>query len=85
MGNLIAQADQLIMDVVRALEGDAEVEIVRCLLRLRDSLTRQESGQDLSREADVARAEVINVVNNFFHERLIALPAIKVYIEGLQD
>jgi hypothetical protein len=85
MKNLIAQADQLIMDVIKALEGDEEAEIVRRLLYLRDSLARQESGQGLSTEAEVARAEVINVVNNFFHERLVALPSIKVYIEGLQD
>jgi hypothetical protein len=85
MEHLVGQADQLIMDVVRALEGDAEAEIVRRLLRLRGSLTRQKSGQGLNVEAEVARAEVINVVNNFFHERLTALPSIQRYMEAFQE
>ncbi len=82
--NLLAQADHLILDVVKALEGEQEEEIVRSLLRLRDTLTRHEMGQDLSSEAESARAQVINIVNNFFHDRLVALPRIKEYIEGHQ-
>jgi len=84
MENLLAQADQLIMSVIKALEGDQETEIVRHLLRLRDSLTRQESGQELNPAAEAARAEVINVVNNFFYDRLTAVPSIKAYIDGYQ-
>jgi hypothetical protein len=83
MENVLAQADELIMDVIRVLEGDQEAEIVRYLLRLRDSLTRQEPGQELIPEAEAARAEVINIVNNFFHDKLAAMPAIKGYMDGL--
>ena len=61
-----------------------EMEIVRYLLRLRDSLTRQTSGRELMPEAEAARAEVINVVNNFFYEKLTALPSIRSYIEEMQ-
>ncbi len=82
--NLLAQTDHLILDVVKALEGEQEEEIVRSLLRLRDTLTRQAMGQELSTEAEAARAQVINIVNNFFHERLVALPTIKAYIEDHQ-
>ena len=78
--NMLAQADQLIMAVIRALEGDREAEIVRLLLRLRDSLTEHEAGQELNARAEAARAEVINVVNNFFYERLTAMPTIKDYM-----
>jgi hypothetical protein len=85
MDNLEEQADQLIVSVIKALEDDREVEIVRHLLRLRDALSDQQSGQELSPAAEAARAEVINIVNNFFHERLIALPSIKAYIEGFQS
>ena len=85
MENLLSQADQLIIDVIKALEGDQEAEIVRHLLRLRDILARQEGGQGSSVEVEAARAEVINVVNNFFRDRLIALPSIKIYIEALQE
>lgn len=83
--NMLSQADNLILAAVQTLEGGQETEIVRRLLRLRDSLTRQQSGQELTAEAEAARAEVINIVNNFFYERLTAVPAIKEYIEGIQS
>jgi hypothetical protein len=78
--NVLAQADNLVLAVIDALEGDQEVEIVRYLLRLRDSLTRQKSGEELTREAESARAEVINLVNNFFYEKLTAVPTIQAYM-----
>lgn len=78
------QADELILSVIGALEGDEETEIVRYLLRLRDSLTRQRSGEALIPEAEAARAEVINLVNNFFYEKLTALPSIEEYMEELR-
>jgi hypothetical protein len=84
LDDLLAQTDQLIMAIIKTLEGDREAEIVRLLLRLRDSLTRQESGQTLTAQAEAARAEVINVVNNFFHDRLVAVPTIKAYIDEIQ-
>ena len=80
---LLAQADQLIMSVIRVLEGDQEAEIVRLLLRLRDALSRQESGQALSGPAEAARAEVINLVNNFFYDKLTAMPTIKAYMDDI--
>ncbi len=85
MDHVLAHTDRLILDVVKALEGDQESEIVRHLLRLRDSLTRQQIGQELTTEAEIARAQVINIVNNFFHDRLIALPTIQSYIQAHQD
>lgn len=81
---LLTQADLLIMDVIKVLEGDQEAEIVRLLLRLRDALGKQESGQALSGPAEAARAEVINLVNNFFYEKLTAVPAIKAYMEDVR-
>ena len=81
---MLAQTDNLIIAVIEALEGDQEVEIVRLLLRLRDSLSDQETGKDLSPQADAARAEVINVVNNFFYEKLTSVPTIKDYMDGFE-
>jgi len=78
---LLGQADRLILAVIEALEGEQEVEIVRLLLRLRDTLSRQELHHQLSAEAEAARSEVINVVNNFFYERLTSVPTIKAYME----
>jgi len=83
MEQLVEQADQLILSVVRVLEGDQETEIVRLLLRLRDALSHQESGQGLSGPAEAARSEVINLVNNFFYDKLTAVPTIKAYMDGL--
>lgn len=80
---LLAQTDELIMTVVKVMEGEKEAEIVRQLLRLRDLLSRQEQGAALSPQAEAARAEVINIVNNFFHEKLTAVPAIQAYMEHL--
>ena len=78
------QADKLILDVIEALEGGEEVTVVRYLLRLRNGLEAQQSGQPMSREAEAARAEVINIVNNFFYEKLTGYPAIKEYIQGFE-
>jgi hypothetical protein len=80
--HLTQAADRLIMEVIKALEGDQEAEIVSHLLQLRDALSRPEAGHLLTGEAEAARAEVINIVNNFFYERLIGMPEIRVYIEG---
>jgi hypothetical protein len=79
-----AQADELLVSVIRALEGDEETTVVRLLMKLRRSLDHIETGQTLTTDAEAARAEVINIVNNFFYEKLTALPAIKVYIDEKQ-
>lgn len=80
---LLSQADKLILTVVDVLEGEKETEIVRILLRLRDSLSREQRGQELSPQAEAARAEIINLVNNFFYEKLTGVPQIKAYIDAL--
>lgn len=82
---LLSQADQLILAVIRVLEGNQEEEIVRLLLRLRDTLSRQDQAQGLSAAAEAARAEVINLVNNFFYDKLTAVPTIKEYMDGIQN
>jgi hypothetical protein len=80
---LVAAADRLIMDVIKSLEGEVESEIVSHLLKLRDALSRPEAGKVLTGEAEAARAEVINIVNNFYYTRLIGVPGIKEYMEGI--
>jgi hypothetical protein len=85
LDQLLSQADQLIISVIHVLEGDQEEEIVRLLLRFRDALSRQDYGQELSGPAEAARAEVINLVNNFFYDKLSAVPTIKAYMEGIQE
>jgi hypothetical protein len=82
---VLQQADELILSVTELLEGEQEVEIVRLLLRLRDILSREDAEDQLSPQAEAARAEVINVVNNFFYQKLIGVPTIKSYMEALAE
>lgn len=78
---VIAQTDELILAVARALEGEKEVEIVRYLLRLRDSVAAYGKRDATAAQVETARQEVINLVNNFFYEKLTAIPAIRAYME----
>ncbi len=82
--DLISATDRLIMAVINALEGDQEAEIVRHLLKLRDALQQPEAGNALTTEAEEARARVINIVNNFFYDRLTGMPGIKQYMDRFQ-
>jgi hypothetical protein len=84
MEQVISQADELIIMVVRALDGEQEVEVVRSLLRLRDAVTRQSQGEDREASIDASRQQVVNLVNNFFQERLSTVPEIKTYMDSLQ-
>ena len=85
LDHVLAQADDLIVSVIDALEGDQETEIVRLLLKLRDALTRQGSTEHLSTEAEAAREHVINIVNNFFYRNLTSIPSIKVYMDDFKN
>ena len=80
---LLDHMDQLIVNVVDVLEGGEEAEVVRLLLRLRDILSREETGHAFSPQAEAARAELINIVNNFFYEKLIAIPVIQGYMNEM--
>jgi hypothetical protein len=82
---LINSADQLIISVIKSLEGVEETEIVSHLLKLRDALSNPNAKQILSSEAEAARSMIINLVNNFFYERLVALPAIKDYLNEVSQ
>jgi hypothetical protein len=82
---LLSQADQLILSVIEALEGEEESEIVRHLLHLKESLSREAEREQWNMQVEASRSQVINVVNNFFYERLTALPTIRAYIDGFQE
>lgn len=84
LDSLLGQTDKLILAVTEALEGVEEQEIVRELLQLRDVLSREKAHASLSPRAEAARAEVINLVNNFYYERLTGVASIKEYIDTLK-
>ena len=82
---LLSQADQLIISVTRVLEGVEEEEIVRMLLRLRDFISKDVEAGELSPQAEAARAEVINLVNNFFYEKLTGVAEIRDYLDAVRS
>lgn len=81
---LIAQAEDLMIEVIRVLEDTREAEMVSKILKFRDAIQHQSSYERLSAEAEAARSEVINVVNNFFYDKLTAIPEIKDYMDSFQ-
>jgi hypothetical protein len=82
---IVSQTDKLILAVIETLEGAREVEIARRLLRLRALLAEDAQRGQLSPQASAARAEVINLVNNFFYDKLTGVPTIRQYIEEMQE
>jgi hypothetical protein len=84
MSQATSQADALISEAAAALDGPEEAEIIRSLVRLREALDADDGGVSLSVEAGAARAQLKNLVNSFFHDRLVAIPSIRDYITRLQ-
>jgi len=64
---LINQAENLMFEVIRVMEDAREVEVVSKILKFRDAIKQQEEYSKLSAEAEAAREEIINIVNNFFY------------------
>jgi hypothetical protein len=80
------QADELIVSVVTALTDDIEVAMVRLLLRLRRALSQRTDHREAWLQAvEATRAEIINIVNNYFYEKLVGVPQIRSYMEQFQE
>ena len=84
MREAVTQADALITEVASVLDGAEETEIVRTLVRLRAQLDTSDLGAALTTNAEAARDLLKNLVNSFFHDRLVAVPSIDDYIGRLQ-
>lgn len=78
------QADALVLDVVSALDGPAETEIVAAIQDLARTLEAQPTGESRTAAVAGAQARVINLVNTFFQDKLTAMPSIKEYIDAMQ-
>ncbi len=81
LGDAEAHADLLIAEVTAALDGPEETEIIESILELRARLAEAAPSAELSAGLEAARARVINLVNSFFHDRLVGLPTIAAYVE----
>ncbi len=83
---LVRQTDELIQNVVKACEGPLEGEIVMALIRLRDDVTgRVDLGADWSTVIADSRAKVEQLVNEFFEAKLLGIPEVREFLEGLED
>jgi hypothetical protein len=78
------QADALVLDVVKMLDGEEEAEIVEALQHLNRTLESQPPGAERTAQVEGAQARVVNLVNTFFHDKLTAMPSIKEYIDAMQ-
>ena len=87
LGDAEAHANLLIAEVTAALDGPEETEIVGAIVALRDRLAEAAPSAELTAGLEAARATVINLVNSFFHDRLIGLPTIAAYVDqvGVAD
>jgi len=79
---LLAQCDQLIMSAIGALSGATEAVVVSHLLKLRDDVSGVREG-DRGQNVIPIRDETLGVVNEYFRERLLAIPSIAAYLEEL--
>lgn len=82
-----AQTDDLVLTVVKALDGVQETELVAALLKLRVALEETADGGVAAEEGAVdiesAKDQVVNLINNFFRGQLTAVPSIKDYMASL--
>ncbi len=77
----IAEIDDLIKTVVEIAEGPRESEIVLSLLKLRDIVAgRRELGADWASAIETSRREVALMVNDYFREKLYAIPQVAEYL-----
>jgi hypothetical protein len=84
LGDAEAHADLLITEVTASLDGPEEAEIVEAIVNLRARLGEAGPSAELTAGIEAARATVINLVNSFFHDRLVGLPAIAAYVEQVE-
>ncbi len=78
VSTVIGQADRAILEVVHTLEGVEESELVRQLLEVRDGITA-EGGVD-GAVVEEARDRLLNLVNNFFYDKMTSMPELRDYM-----
>lgn len=81
---VVGLIDNLIRDVVTCCDGPQEMEMVTALLQLRDDVT---GWKDLGGEWETvigdSRAKVEAMVNEYFREKLLAIPGVEEFLEAL--
>jgi hypothetical protein len=80
---LVAQFDGLIMSSIGALDGVAEADMVRILLRLRDGFSRDAATAGGSADLETARSDAMREVDAYFKRALERVPSIKAFLDDL--
>ncbi|MDX1616258.1 MAG: hypothetical protein R3300_18235 [Candidatus Promineifilaceae bacterium] len=81
---LVEQVDDLIRSVTSAAEGPVETELVMALLRVRDDLSgRRSLGSAWESTLREMQGNINGLVNDYFEERLRAIPQVNAYLESL--
>jgi hypothetical protein len=78
---LVAQADQLIMAAVAALDGPEEADMVRSLNAIRGTLLSRLGASARTAEVGSVKDEALRAVNAYFQRRLYEVPSIAAYLE----
>jgi hypothetical protein len=83
---IVDQLDHLIHDVTAVLEGPTESQIVDALLKLRDDVTGWEDlGDDWMKVVDESRHQTLELVNEYFKEKLLAISDVAEFLEELEQ
>lgn len=82
---MVAQVDQLIISAVAALEGVAEAEMVRRLLRLRDAVSRRAEAAARAEDIVGAQEDAMRAVNEYYERMLMSVPTIRAYINKVAE
>jgi hypothetical protein len=80
---IVAEFDGLIMSSIAALDGPAEAEMVRRLLRLRDAFNQRAESEARDEDLATTRSEAMREVDAWFKRALERVPSIKAYLEEL--
>jgi hypothetical protein len=81
---VLAQIDQLIQNVIDVLAEPIQSEITGALSRLHDDVAQQINAPDWDALIHSSRQFVINIVNDFFRSKLIALPEATEYLQKIR-
>lgn len=80
---MLKQADALIMAAIAALDGRSEAAMVERLLAVRNNLRSRRGAADRTSEVDAVKTAALDAVNDYFRDRLLAVPSIAAYLEEL--
>jgi hypothetical protein len=83
---LLKQYDTLIEEIIRATEGAKEIRIVRALMRARDqALGIQPMVESLDQRFVAPKEDVMELLNDYFHDLLYGFPPIAQYLEEVRE